>query len=324
MRFVQSDNDLDFERIIQVPKRGIGEKRIDILKDYAKQNGSSFFEALKKCIWMSMFQNTKAHDFIETIEEAKRQKDSLPLSDFMDLIYTSSGLEDDLRQTGDDDRLENVAALKAAIQDMEDDSSEEITLEDYLNTIALYTNADENSKKDSVKLMTIHAAKGLEFPYVFVVSMNEGVMPSSKTRTAAELEEERRLAYVAFTRAEEELYITESEGFNLDGSFRYPSRFIFNTSLKNLKMLSNLKKELIDGAYNAIENHLRLIAQQENINSSILSAHDFKVGEKVSHRQYGIGIIVDNGDNGIVTVEFQSTSSQRTISITKLERLVAE
>lgn len=322
MRFVQNDNDLDFERIIKVPKRGIGDKRIEVLKDYAEQHGCSLYEALKKCVHMSLFNNTKAQDFISSIEDAKSYVNLMTLSDFVDKLYTASGLEDELRQLGDDDRLENVAALKAAIQDMEDDSSEDITLEDYLNTIALYTSADETTNKDAVKMMTIHAAKGLEFPYVFVICMNEGIMPSSKVKTINALEEERRLAYVAFTRAEEELYITESEGYNLDGSFRYPSRFIFNASLKNLKMLSELKRELFDGAFNYIENHERSIAQRGEKEDGKRTADDFRVGDKVSHKQYGKGIIIEQSDREVVTVEFENLSSPRTISITKLERPV--
>lgn len=94
-------------------------------------------------------------------------------------------------------------------------------------------------------MMTIHTAKGLEFPFVFVCGMNEGVFPARKVKKREDLEEERRLAYVAFTRAEDALFITDSEGKNLDGSYRYPSRFIFNVEKKYLSYVVELDEKLV-------------------------------------------------------------------------------
>ena len=102
---------------------------------------------------------------------------------------------------------------------------EEATLEHYLNHVALFTNADaSDAAADKVKLMTAHAAKGLEFPYVFLCGMNEGIFPSRRTSTLPAMEEERRLAFVAMTRAEKRLFLSESEGRNIDGSERYGPR----------------------------------------------------------------------------------------------------
>ena len=103
-----------------------------------------------------------------------------------------------------------------------------VTLEHYLAHVALFTNADAGEPGDKVKLMTVHAAKGLEFPYVFLCGMNEGIFPSRKVRTLPGMEEERRLAFVALTRAERGLYLSEADGRNFDGSPRYPSRFLLD------------------------------------------------------------------------------------------------
>lgn len=105
---------------------------------------------------------------------------------------------------------------------------EEVTLEHYLAHVALFTNADTAEQGDKVRLMTVHAAKGLEFPYVFLCGMNEGIFPSRKVRTQQAMEEERRLAFVALTRAEKGLYLSEADGRNFDGTPRIPSRFLLD------------------------------------------------------------------------------------------------
>ena len=118
--------------------------------------------------------------------------------------------------------------LKQSVYEYETSCGEESTLEHYLTHIALFTNSDAEDRSDKVKLMTVHTAKGLEFPYVFLCAMNEGIFPSKKTNTLQAMEEERRLAFVAMTRAEKRLYLTEAEGRNFDGSPRYPSRFLLD------------------------------------------------------------------------------------------------
>ena len=106
-------------------------------------------------------------------------------------------------------------------------------MEHYLAHIALFSNGDVAGQGDKVKLMTVHAAKGLEFPYVFLCGMNEGIFPSRKVRTLPGMEEERRLAFVALTRAEKGLYLSEADGWNFDGSPRYPSRFLLEALRKS-------------------------------------------------------------------------------------------
>ena len=120
-----------------------------------------------------------------------------------------------------------MAELKQSIYEFESSCGEEMTLEQYLSHVALLTNADAvDGAQDKVRLMTIHAAKGLEFPHVFLCSLSEGVLPSRKTKTIEGMEEERRLAFVAVTRARDGLYLSEAAGFSHEGSIRRaPSRF---------------------------------------------------------------------------------------------------
>ena len=121
------------------------------------------------------------------------------------------------------DLLELPAELKQAVYDYEISCGEEALLPDYLDHIALFTNSDVTDDSDKVKLMTVHAAKGLEFPHVFLCALNEGIFPSKKTSTIEGMEEERRLAFVAMSRAMKSLFLSESHGKNFDGSTRYPS-----------------------------------------------------------------------------------------------------
>ena len=118
---------------------------------------------------------------------------------------------------GNQERLDNLAELKQSVYEYETTCGEESTLEDYLAHVALFTNSDSEEKKDRVKLMTVHSAKGLEFPFVFICELNEGVFPSRKVRTQPGMEEERRLAYVALTRAENGLDLTGDALFLCDG-----------------------------------------------------------------------------------------------------------
>lgn len=117
-----------------------------------------------------------------------------------------------LRTEGGQERLDNLAELKQFIHEYETTCGEEATAAQFLAHVAMFTNADAQDTSDKVKLMTVHAAKGLEFPYVFLCGMNEGVFPSRKVKDISSMEEERRLAFVAMTRAERQLYLSGAEG----------------------------------------------------------------------------------------------------------------
>ena len=142
----------------------------------------------------------------------------LPVSELLAAVLNESGYEAMLRTEGSQMRLDNLAELKQSVYAYETTCGEECTLEHYLAHVTLFTNADLDDPRDQVRLMTVHSAKGLEFPHVFLCAMNEGIFPSKKTRTLPGMEEERRLCFVAMTRAQKALYLSEAEGRNLDGS----------------------------------------------------------------------------------------------------------
>ena len=197
-------------------------------------------------------------------------------------LLDRSGYETMLRTEGSQERLDNLAELKQSIHLYETACGEESTLEDYLAHVALLTNADAASGKNAVKLMTVHAAKGLEFPYVFICGLDEGVFPSKKTATAEGMEEERRLAFVAFTRAEKALFLTDAEGRNLDGSYRHPSRFIFNVDKELLAYTDELADSLIaETAWQISSSESKLEASADRL--------PFKPGDRIMHNIIGVG-----------------------------------
>ena len=217
-----------FRRIVNVPKRNMGPKRMQFLETIAREQGITLYEALTSHMDDPIFKGTRASDFVELIETFSKDREGKPVSEILSALLDESGYEEMMRTVGSQERLDNLAELKQSVFEYEMTAGEETGIADYLAHAALFSNLDTSPSEDKVKLMTIHTAKGLEFPYVFLCGMNEGIFPSRKTRTRQAMEEERRLAFVALTRAEKGLYLSEAGGWGIDGAPRYPSRFVFD------------------------------------------------------------------------------------------------
>ena len=185
----------------------------------------------------------------------------------------------------------------------------------YLDHAALFTNMDQTDKAQAVKLMTVHGAKGLEFPVVFLCGLSEGIFPGKRANTREKLEEERRLAYVAFTRAKDRLFLSDAAGTNYDGSFRYPSRFLFNAETENVEYAVPLDPDLIERAMEQIEKTERFEGRPAKV--------DEQIGKRVRHGVFGDGTIIAmaRGQEGVI-VQFDSMVTPRTLSLgAKLEIL---
>ena len=228
LRMIAYRDDLSFLRIANVPKRNLGERRMKFIQEYAGENSCSLYEALCRNLDQDIFKGTKAGEFVQLIESFAANYQDRPVSEILSAVLDLSGYERMLRTEGNQERLDNLAELKQSVYEYETTCGEEAMLEHYLAHVALFSNSDAQPEHDKVKLMTVHTSKGLEFPYVFLCGMNEGIFPSRKTKTREGMEEERRLAFVAMTRAKKRLYLSEAKGRNLDGSPRYPSRFILD------------------------------------------------------------------------------------------------
>lgn len=307
LRMVAYADDLSFRRVINEPKRNFGKKRMSMLKSYCETHRCSLYSGLQDLLEEKTVKSTGASAFVDIIENFRKTYKEKSLSDLVMELMAATGYEAMLRQAGEQERLDNLAELKQSIDEYEKTSGEENTLEEYLQSIALYTNNDREKDKDSVTMMTIHTAKGLEFPYVFVCGVNEGIFPSKHVDTEAMLEEERRMAYVACTRAERGLYISDAEGLNYDDSFRYPSRFIFNIDREAIGYVNELSQRLVDDTKNYIAaNESRYMPLDTEL----------KPGDRVRHKVFGEGTITGiRGDIGCYVVKFDRVETERNLKI---------
>ncbi|MBE7003572.1 MAG: DNA helicase UvrD, partial [Ruminococcaceae bacterium] len=316
LRMIAYRDDLSFRRVANVPKRNLGERRMHFLEEYAAEHGCSLYEALRQTQEDDIFKRTKASQFVRLVERFGADYAERPISELLSDLLDKSGYETMLRTEGSQERLDNLAELKQSIFEYETTCGEESMLEHYLAHVALFTNADAEEQGDRVKLMTIHAAKGLEFPYVFLAAMNEGVCPSKKTDTREKMEEERRLAFVAMTRAEKRLYLSEAEGWNLDGSPRYPSRFVLDIDPALLEYTRKPAESLIADARRYVDASDRSLPENE--------ADDLlAVGARVRHAIFGEGTVLEIDRNrGAHIIKFDDMPTPRAISFkAKLENL---
>lgn len=316
LRMIAYKDDLSFLRIVNVPKRNIGQRRVTFLQQYAAEKQCTLYDALIKNLEDEIFKGTRAASFVALIESFAADYTERPISEVLSAILNESGYEKMLRTEGSQERLDNLAELKQSVFEYETSCGEESTLEHYLAHIALFSNSDAEDRSDKVKLMTVHTAKGLEFPYVFLCAMNEGIFPSKKTNTLQAMEEERRLAFVAMTRAERALYLTEAEGRNFDGSPRYPSRFLLDIDPGLLSYTRKPEQSLITKAQDYIAFNSRyLFADSQR---QLLAC-----GQRVEHKVFGVGTIVevDIGKAAYV-IQFDHIETPRTITFrAKLETI---
>lgn len=315
LRMIAYKDDLSFMRIANVPKRNLGMKRMKFLQEYANEKHVTLYTALKENIDESLFSNTKGKQFIELIERFSEHMNEKPVSQLLSEILDISGYEELLRTEGSQERLDDLAELKQSIYEWETSVGEEVDLVSYLRHIALFTNAEVSVGKDKIKLMTIHAAKGLEFPYVFMIQMVEGIFPSRKVKTEEGMEEERRLAFVAMTRAEKGLYLSDSGGRNIGDTSRFTSRFLFDIDPTLLEYTEKPSEEYIQKALENIERVNRTFIPS-------LQELSFKEGDRVRHRVFGDGTVekIDYDEEAIL-ISFDALHTTRAIALRAAKKL---
>ena len=307
LRMVAYQDDLSFLRIINVPRRKMGKTRTSYLRSCAEEERTNMYSALKNHIDDEQFAGTGAKGFVKLIENF-RNKPCAP-SELMHAILEESGYEQYIRELGDEERLDNLAELRKAITEYERTYGEELPLDDYLNYIALrYDEDDLEENQDHVRLMTIHASKGLEFPCVFVTGMTEGIIPSSRTieeRKLEGLEEERRLCFVAITRARERLYFTDSEGFGFKGDKKLPSRFLFDIDEGLYERIGTISQNLVDE-----------LRRKTYSTQYIKNVNAIAVGEKVEHAVFGNGTIQSlDLAKGVYNIHFEKLEKIKPIGM---------
>lgn len=308
LRLVAYRDDLAFRRVVNAPRRNMGARRMAFLEEQAASRGCSLWEALTATLDEEIFKGTRAAAFVSLIERFAAAGPALPVSEALSGLLDESGYEAMLRTEGAQQRLDNLAELKQSVHEYETTCGEESGVADYLRRAALFTDGDRAESADTVRFMTVHAAKGLEFPHVFLCGMNEGVFPTRRTRTLHAMEEERRLAFVAVTRARDALCLTEADGRTLDGSPRYPSRFILDIDQGLLQYVTPPRPGLIEEARYRIAESEKQLRRDSRIEA-------LPLGTAVTHPVFGPGVIVE-ADAGELcyTVRFDRLATPRRLS----------
>jgi len=282
LRLIENADDLSFNRIINVPRRKIGKNKLFFIKQRAEAEKTGLYDTLKKYSDDSLFKNTGVKKFINVIENIKKFAENAQISELIQKLLIETGYEQYIRESGEMERLDNVSELIRSVVSLEEEYGEKLTLETYLREVSLNCDKDEDNKNNCVKIMTVHIAKGLEFDTVIIAGLSEKIFPSARSleeRMQKALEEERRLCYVAMTRAKKQLILTESEGFGIKGQIKTPSRFLFNIENKYITRIGEISKEIMDE--HKIQTIMRNPYKDEH----------FPVGTEVKHKFFGEGIV---------------------------------
>lgn len=289
---VNPDDSVSFERVLNVPKRGIGESTLQKLRDFSNNKNSSVsnsLDNLEELDFLSARVLNKLKEFKDLIIDLKSHAikgpseaiiKTLELTGYKNQLIKDGTLESQMRIENLDELINSAFEFENLYE--EDVEDPYVVLRDYLESLALFTNTDSIEDEDKVLLMTLHNAKGLEFPYVFMTGMEENIFPSQKSENDFEIQEERRLCYVGMTRAEEKLFLTYSQTRTLWGGTTY-----------------NLKSRFLDEA----ESYFKEIKVKNLSSLNSLAPDNGKVGNTVTHEKYGKGIIEEISGNEI-TINF--------------------
>ena len=356
LKLIQNINDnIALKRIINEPKRGIGNTALDKLDALSSESGMSIFEFIQDSNNLISFRSAgNIMEFRDMINDLIKEKDKIKVSELIKKTLKDSGYEDMLNSEGTKEteiRFDNLMEFIGVAIEFENENAEN-SLGDFLDSIALVSDVDNlDESTDAVTLMTMHSAKGLEFDNVFLVGMEEGLFPSKRSiEEDVQTEEERRLCYVAITRAKKHLFITNTKKRTLYGSTTYstPSRFIdeipenllSETSIENKenKGIRNNQNTWLDSEYKRVETYLSNRNRvSENIERKVkpnigVSVDSFlknlagnnqvktnntlkyKVGMEVKHKKFGIGIIENiepEGDDFKLEIMFDGSGFKR-------------
>ncbi|MEN9567394.1 MAG: hypothetical protein RLZZ69_2590, partial [Cyanobacteriota bacterium] len=317
---VNPEDTVSLLRIINTPRRGIGKTTMDRLMDASQQMGIPLWEIVNDETSVNTMGGRAAkalNQFAQMIQETKDQLDNLTATEILSHIIEQSGYVKELQQQGTDEadnRIANIYELHNAVQQFQEDN-EENSLEAFLASASLSSDLDDlDEKQQKVSMMTLHAAKGLEFPVVYLVGMEQGLLPHNRTlNDPLEIEEERRLCYVGITRAQEQLFLTYTRERRLWGN-REPA--------VSSQFLQELPGELIDSNINVASSYRSRIRAEKTSQAIDI---DWSVGDRVLHHEFGAGEIthvLGSGKKATLAVKFLSMNVTKIIpKIAPMEKM---
>lgn len=301
LKVIDNKDEVSLWRVINSPSRKVSEKSIEKIIDYANQNRISKFEALKHVQNIGIYKPAVPNvlDLYYLIQEFENKE--LSISETLKKVIAKTKYLDQFDETFEQDRIQNINELITSIEKFEDEYPEK-TLNDFLQEIQLYMSADDETKRDQVNLMTVHMAKGLEFNYVIIFGLIENIFPStrvdSESDLPAKIEEERRIMYVAVTRAKKELCLTSSRGLNYDNTAKSPSRFIAEINPENLES-SQTSMRLINDINDDWYDSQKKVKYQNNYHD-IKDTPEYVIGDTIQHTLFGEGVVIEVKQRTIV------------------------
>jgi DNA helicase-2/ATP-dependent DNA helicase PcrA len=311
-------NSLAFERIVNVPTRGIGEKSFIKIRTFAEDNKLTIKEAMDRMIEEKAFPKKASEnitEFKDLISELHVMKENGALiKDYIEYILENTSLIDFYKEDGSekgDERVANLMELISASESFET-SSQENSIQDFVNFAMLQTTYDKDANSNSVQLMTVHTAKGLEFDTVFVIGMEDDIFPSARSMKEKKIEEERRLAYVALTRAKKHLFLSSAAARFPNASYN-TSMFIDEIPEEHYELFDH-KKSYGQNQYNGFKDNVDKARQAKS-----MSYDNIKVGKDINHNKFGKGKILSYTNEGgyyLITVNFEK-HGKKTIMYTK-------
>lgn len=298
------DDDFSLKRIINEPKRGIGKATVDLADELAQQSGVSIFRVISNAAAYPQLQKAaaKLSNFTQIILSLRQKMETPDIAAFVKTVMEQSGylsaleMEEGIEKVA---RLENLGEFISVAQEYQKNSEDEPTLGGFLENVALYSDLDElDEDEDKVLLMTLHSAKGLEFPVVFLPGVEEGLFPSFMSLEDKEqLEEERRLCYVGITRAKKRLFISYAKSRTQYGKTLYckPSRFIKEVPMHLCDYQSDAPKKTITTQHEPKKQQYTADFGFKITTGSTTSSQtaDYQIGERVKHKKFGVGIILN-------------------------------
>lgn len=299
------DNFLAFERIINVPTRGIGEKTYLKIRAISEENRINFKDALNKVVEERLLpkKSLEAVSIFNkfVIELYDLKKENVSIKDYIEYIIENTTLLDFYKEDGNDkgdERISNIMELISASDHFQSENLEN-SVQDFVNFAILQTTYDKESNSDCVQLMSIHTSKGLEFKNVFVIGMEMDIFPSSRSIKENKIEEERRLAYVALTRAKKELYLSSTQ-------CRFPKQE-FGISFFIDEVPSEFK-EIIDKRKNKQDSYSYFKDTKNERQTKSLGLDNISAGKNITHKKFGNGKILSVSKEGsyyLITVNFE-------------------
>lgn len=300
LRLIVTGDDLAFQRVINEPKRDLGPKTVDSIFEISQKEKISMYEVCKRGLYAKK-QNT-INKFVDMVEKWRVQLETMELEQVLQSVLDDSGYRMMLEKDNETERMENIKSLIDDIKEYSE-THPDSSLSDYLSMISLYTDRANELEGDALSLMTIHAAKGLEFDTVFVIGMSEGIFPSD--RSLAEgikgMEEERRLAYVAYTRAKRELHLLDANSFSyVTGKNNTSSRFISEIDSKYVEELNPAPVKISSGIFDTNDDYSPTVRERVE---APRPNNNYRPGDKVIHNFFGEGVVV-NKEGTILTIAF--------------------